>query len=72
MEIHDLVFILNSSRVLSVIFLYAGPDQILPVMSVVGGILGVLLVFWQRFIRLVKRVGQFFITKLRPGAKKTD
>jgi len=70
MSIHELVPLINSSHFLSAILLYAGPDQILPLMSVLGGILGVLLVFWQRFVRLARRVGQFFMRKLRPAAKK--
>ena len=70
MEMHDLVFILNSSQVLSVILLYAGPDQILPLMSLLGAILGVLLVFWQRFVGLVRRVSQFLVSRLRPAKKK--
>ena len=69
MSIHELVP-LNSSHFLSAILLYAGPDQILPLMSVLGGILGVLLVFWQRFVRLVRRVGQFSMSRLRSSARK--
>jgi hypothetical protein len=70
MSVHELVPLIYSSHFLSAILLYAGPDQILPLMSVLGGILGVLLVFWQRFVRLARRVGQFFMSKLRPSAGK--
>ena len=72
MSVNELVPLINSSHFLSAILLYAGPDQILPLMSVLGGILGVLLVFWQRFVRLIRRVGQFFMSKLRPAAKKSE
>ena len=72
MSVHELIPLINSSHFLSAILLYAGPDQILPLMSVLGGILGVLLVFWQRFVTLVRRVGQFFMSKVRPAGKKTD
>jgi hypothetical protein len=72
MSVHELVPMINSSHFLSAILLYAGPDQILPLMSVLGGILGVLLVFWQRFIGLARRVGQFFMSRLRPAAKKKE
>ena len=70
MSVHELVPFINTSHFLSAILLYAGPAQILPLMSVLGGILGVLLVFWQRFVRLVRRVAQFFMSKLRPSAGK--
>jgi undecaprenyl pyrophosphate phosphatase UppP len=72
MSVHELVPLITSSHFLSAILLYAGPDQILPLMSVLGGILGVLLVFWQRFVGLVRRVGQFFMSRLRPAAKKKE
>lgn len=34
--------------------LYGGPDQILPLASVLGAVIGVLLMFWQRLIRLLR------------------
>lgn len=58
------------TRHLFAFFLYAGPDQILPLMSVIGGLLGVLLIFWQRVIGLVRRGFQFFMKRLRPAANK--
>ena len=70
MSIHELVPLINSSHFLSAILLYAGPDQILPLMSLIGGIIGVLLVFWQRFVGMIRRVSQFFMTRLRSAAKK--
>lgn len=70
MHPHDLVSLLSSYQLFSVILLYAGPDQILPLLSVIGAIFGVLLVFWQRFVSLVRRVAQFFMRRLRPVAKK--
>ncbi len=65
MDTHDLVPLLNSCKSLSYILLYTGPDQILPLMSVLGAILGVLLVFWQRLISLVRRASQFLISRIR-------
>lgn len=70
MNAHELIPLINSGHFFSAILLYAGPDQILPLMSVLGGAIGVLLIFWQRFVRLVKRVGQFFMSRLRPSANK--
>src|ERR1700752_2409418 len=34
----------------SLILLYAGPDQLLPIASVIGSIIGILLIFWQRLV----------------------
>ena len=70
MDTQHLIPLLNSGHFLSVLLLYAGPDQILPLMSVLGGILGVLLIFWQRFVGLIRRVGQFFMSRLGSSAKK--
>ena len=50
--------------------LYAGPDQLLPVLSIVGAIIGVLLMWWQRFVGLMRRVGRFLHGRLQPAAKK--
>jgi hypothetical protein len=40
------------------IFLYVGPDQLLPLTSFFGAIVGILLMFWHRFLgglRWIKR-----------------
>lgn len=70
MPVHELVPLIGTYQLLSVMFLYAGPDQILPVMSVIGAIFGVLLIFWQRFLISVRRISQFFLSRLRPIGKK--
>lgn len=43
--------------------LYIGPDQFLPLASALGAILGVLLMWWHRFVDLVRRAWQFFTKK---------
>jgi undecaprenyl pyrophosphate phosphatase UppP len=70
MDTQHLVTLLNSGHFSSILLLYAGPDQILPLMSVLGGILGILLVFWQRFVGLIRRASQFFTKKRSAVAKK--
>lgn len=40
----------------TVVLLYAGPDQILPLVSVLGGLLGMLLIGWQRVVGIIRRV----------------
>ena len=34
--------------------LYVTPDQVMPVASVVATVLGVLLIFWQKFLALLR------------------
>jgi hypothetical protein len=38
------------------VVLYIGPDQILPVTSFIGAILGFLLMFWQKLVGLTRKV----------------
>jgi hypothetical protein len=37
------------------ILLYAGPDQILPLVSILGTIVGILLIWWRRFVTLIRK-----------------
>lgn len=37
------------------ILLYAGPDQILPLVSILGTIVGILLIWWRRFVVLIRK-----------------
>jgi hypothetical protein len=39
--------------------LYVGPDQILPLTSVLGAIVGVLLMFWNRVVGVFVRFKNF-------------
>lgn len=41
---------------------YVGPDQILPLTSILGAIGGLLLMFWNRFLGLLR-----WARNLRPG-----
>ena len=38
--------------------LYAGPDQILPLASALGGLIGVLLIWWSRVTALCIKLGR--------------
>lgn len=51
----------------TLLLLYVGPDQLLPLTSVLGAIAGVLLMFWNRVLGLVRT-----ITRILPrrGAAK--
>lgn len=41
------------------LFLYTGPENILPVASGVAAVIGFLLIIWQRFLLFVSRIFQF-------------
>jgi hypothetical protein len=70
MDTQVLILLPTFHHSLSVFLLYAGPDQLLPLMSALGAIVGVLLVFWQRFVGSIRRASQFFISRLRVGNRK--
>ena len=39
----------------TLVFLYVGPDQILPLTSFIGALIGLLLMFWQRVVGVARR-----------------
>ena len=45
------------------VFLYITPDQVLPITSVLGAILGVLLMFWNKVLGVARRVWTLFSRK---------
>ena len=53
-----------------IVLLYSGPDQILPLLSILGAIIGFLLMWWQRFTRLVRRAWQAAFKKSPTSVKK--
>jgi hypothetical protein len=44
----------SADLILPFVFLYIGPETILPLTSAIAAIVGVLLMFWQRFVGLVR------------------
>jgi hypothetical protein len=54
----------------TLVFLYAGPDQLLPLASFIGAVIGVLLIGWQRLVMFVRRVLHLLARKFQPSAKK--
>jgi hypothetical protein len=55
MNVHDLIIRGTANDLMGIILLYAGPDQIIPLISIIGAIVGFLLIWWQRFVALVKK-----------------
>jgi hypothetical protein len=43
--------------------LYVGPDQILPLTSILGAIGGALLIFWRHVVSFFKKIGSLFSKK---------
>ena len=38
-----------------VALLYVGPDQMLPIVSTVGGLVGILMIWWNRVVALAQK-----------------
>jgi hypothetical protein len=68
-NISDFIAQLHTCQPL-VLLLYAGPDQILPLLSILGAIIGFLLMWWQRFTQLVRRAWQAAFKRTPTSAKK--
>ena len=54
------------------VLLYVGPDQMLPVMSALGAVLGVLLIVWRQFVSVLRKTFGFFARKLGFGDRETS
>lgn len=65
--IQDLVAT-GPTELTTVILLYAGPDQILPLVSFLGAIIGVLLIWWQRFVTLAKKGWRLLTRRAAPSS----
>lgn len=63
-----LVFLFASFNRLPRVLLYAGPDQLIPIASFLAAIIGFLLIGWQRFVSLLRKVVQAVFHKLRPSS----
>jgi hypothetical protein len=61
---------LGTSQYLVLLLLYAGPDQIMPLVSILGAIVGVLLLLWQRVVLLVRKVWSYVLSKSRSAQKQ--
>ena len=70
METHSLIYLLLSMQKLPLVLLYAGPDQLLPLASFLGALIGILLIGWQRVVMFARRSFQFLAGKFQPSAKK--
>ncbi|MEZ5428826.1 MAG: hypothetical protein R2747_21455 [Pyrinomonadaceae bacterium] len=51
------------------LFFYGGPDQLIPLASFLGAIVGFLLIFWQTCVNWMRRALRFIGQKLRLSRK---
>lgn len=52
--------------------LYVGPDQLLPLTSILGAIGGVLMIFWRQVVGVAKKVAGVFSRGNKPGVADSD
>jgi hypothetical protein len=53
------------------LLLYVGPDQALPLLSVLGAVIGFVLMWWRRLLTLTRRVFRFFAAKQEVSTKNS-
>ena len=53
----------NVVQYLPIMMLYIGPETMLPLASALAAIGGVLLIFWQRFLGLVRKLWRVLMRK---------
>lgn len=73
MSLHHMVLAPGLDQVLWSSFpvlLYVGPDQMLPLVSVLGAVVGVLLMVWHRVVALGRRVWQRCARKQADAARQ--
>jgi hypothetical protein len=56
----SITFLSTSLRHVPSVVLYIGPDQIMPLTSVIGAIVGIALMFWNKLVGLAHRVVAMF------------
>lgn len=51
------------TNIVAIFLLYAGPDQILPLVSILGSIIGILLIWGRRVIVLIRKAWRILSRK---------
>ncbi len=63
MDIYGSFHDIDLQLLLPFLLLYIGPETMLPLVSVLAAIGGVLLMFWQRFVGLLRKFWQLIVKK---------
>jgi len=63
MGIEDFELSAGMVQYLPIMFLYIGPETMLPLASALAAIGGVLLMFWQRVVALARKFWRFIVRK---------
>jgi hypothetical protein len=63
MGLENLAASTNVVQYLPIMMLYIGPETMLPLASALAAIGGVLLMFWQRFVGLVRKLWRVIVRK---------
>ena len=63
MDIFNVVRHSHPDQMLPWLILYIGPESMLPLASALAAIGGVLLIFWQRFIGLLRKLWRLMVKK---------
>ena len=63
MNIFDLIQHTNPDQIPPLVIAYIGPETVLPLTSALAAIGGVLLMFWQRFVGLLRWLWRLFVRK---------
>jgi len=63
------VFGLETSTWYGIIILYLGPETMMPVASALAGIIGAVIMFWQRLVRWTKSIVGYLKSRTRTPKK---
>jgi len=63
MSFENLTSTTNVVHLLPIMMLYIGPETMLPLVSALAAIGGVLLMFWHRFVGVLRRLWRLVVRK---------
>jgi hypothetical protein len=63
MDIYGMIHDISFHQLLPFVFLYIGPETMLPLASALAAIGGILLMFWQRFVGLVRKLWRLIVRR---------
>jgi hypothetical protein len=66
--IWNLILSVDISQPLTILLLYGGPDQILPLVSIIGTIIGFLLIMWRRLVMFMSKMWEKMFRNSQPSA----